>query len=117
MAEEGLEDRALLPSGDESILLVGVLDGRDDGLAGVAPEVTFDQRVEAGDGAQDSTPGRGTLLVGVEGGPVALLGPAALGWAQVEAGLVMLLTDAALGLPIVAGLVVDMAEITTGRVT
>ncbi len=33
VAEEGLEDRALLPLVDESLLLAGILDGCDDGFA------------------------------------------------------------------------------------
>jgi len=83
VAEEGLEDRALLPSGDESILLVGVLDGSDDGLAGTAPQMAFYEGVETGNGAQDSAPGSSTLFVRVESGAVAFLGTTAFCWPEV----------------------------------
>lgn len=111
MAEEGAEDGALLPFGDEGVLLVGVLDGGDNGLARVAAQVALDEGVQAGDGGEDGTPGGGALLVGVERGAIALLRAPALGRAQIQARLVVLGADAALGLAVVAGLVVYMAEV------
>lgn len=42
---------------------------------------------------------------------------AAFGWAQVQAGLVMLGADAAFGFAVVAGLVVDVTEVAAGRVS
>jgi hypothetical protein len=79
--------------------------------------VALDEGVQPRDGGQHGAPGGGALLVGVEGGAVALLRAAALGRAQVQAGLVVLGADAAFRLAVVAGLVVDVAEVAAGGVS
>ena len=111
MPKKRAKHGALLPLRYEGILLVRVLDRGDDGAAGGAAQVALDEGVEPRDGGEHGAPGGGALLVGVEGGAVALLRAAALGRAQVEARLVVLGADAAFGLAVVAGLVVDMAEV------
>jgi hypothetical protein len=73
--------------------------------------VALDEGVQARNGAQHGAPGGGALLVRVERRAVALLRAAPLGRPQVQAGLVVLGADVAFGLAVVAGLVVDVAEV------
>jgi hypothetical protein len=110
--EERLEDSALLPAADQSVLLRRVLDGPEEGAAAIGPQVALYERIEARNGAEHGTPGRSTLLIGVQSGTVALLRTSTLGRPEIAALFVMLLTDAAAGLAIVTGLVVDVAVVT-----
>jgi hypothetical protein len=111
MPKKSAEHGAALPAREQGVLLVGVLDGGHDGGAGGAAQVALDEGVQARDGAQHGAPGGGALLVRVERRAVALLRAAPLGRPQVQAGLVVLGADVAFGLAVVAGLVVDVAEV------
>lgn len=111
VAEEGLEDAALLPGLDEELLLLGVPDGADEALALGLLEVTLEHGAQAGHEVEGGAPGGGALAQRVQGAAVALGGAPLLLRAQVQARLVVTLTVAAARLRIVAGLVVDVTEV------
>ena len=112
--KEGLEYRTLLPLADESLLLVGVLDGGYHAFPSAPSQMALNQGVKAGNRIENGAPSGSALFVGVESGAVPLLRPAPLCWAQVQARLVVFGAHTTLWFPIITWLVVDMAEIATG---
>lgn len=113
-AQQEVEDAAGLPLGDQGVLLGGLLDGADDDGAVVGAQVGLDEGLEPRDGGQHGAPGGGALPERVEGVAVALLRTAALRRAQVQTRPVVLGAHTAPRGRVVAGLVVDVAEVAAG---